>query len=129
MKNIFFTVLTCGLLTLSAGLNANPANPTSRVESLFSGPIRPKAATGNWVADVTINLWFLTIKTVMCDRTHENLCVQKSTNSGGGTTQINARKSDGSWINVCEGKLMGESYSDRGDHDRYIFQTEGYSEK
>lgn len=38
------------MLTLSAGLNTNPANPTSRVESLFSGPIRPKAATGGGVA-------------------------------------------------------------------------------
>jgi len=49
LKNIFL-LLTRGLLTLSAGLNTNRANPTSRVESLFSGPIRPKAATGGGVA-------------------------------------------------------------------------------
>jgi hypothetical protein len=123
-RKLFILMLMTGLLTLNSNVFAGPINSNPKPETVS---MKIKAPRGNWVCDVEIKLLIITIKTVYCDRTNDQLCVQK-TSKPSGTTQLSAIKSDGTWIDICEGFLIGENISDEEDHGSYTFETEGYIE-
>lgn len=126
-SKLFILMLMTGLLTFCSSVYAGPINSNPKPETVSMKPMTIKAPRGNWVADVEIKLLIITIKTVYCDRTNDQLCVQK-TSKPSGTTQLSAIKSDGTWIDICEGFLIGENISEEEDHGSYTFETEGYIE-
>lgn len=111
-------LLTC-TITLSAWSNILENNP--KEEATY----RPPAPKGNWVADYEVKLLIFTLKSVICDRSHDQLCVTKKTVNA--RTALVVHKANGESKKICEGTLVGYEVSPDETEAHYTFENEGYT--